>query len=166
MAIIDRRTQTADEVPEVANLGIVRPPLVYLVSIAAGLALNLVWPIRLLPRGVSLPLGGATIAVAVTVFILSVRTFRMAGTPVPGNQPTTAIVRAGPYRYSRNPIYLAFSLLQLGLAFWVNDLWLLLTLIPAVLLMSFVVIPREEAYLEARFPAEYLPYRKSVRRWL
>ncbi|HEY9014068.1 MAG TPA: isoprenylcysteine carboxylmethyltransferase family protein [Gemmatimonadales bacterium] len=151
---------------EVANLGIVRPPLVYLVSIAIGLALHLAWPIRFLPQWLSLPLGAATIAVAVIVFILSVRTFRIAGTPVPGNQPTTAIVRAGPYRYSRNPIYLAFSLLQLGIAFWINGFSLLLTLIPAVLLMSLVVIPREEAYLEARFPAEYLPYKNSVRRWI
>jgi protein-S-isoprenylcysteine O-methyltransferase Ste14 len=57
-------------------------------------------------------------------------------------------------------------LLQLGIAFWVNSIWLLVTLIPAVLLMSLVVIPREEAYLEARFPSEYLPYKASVRRWL
>ena len=72
----------------------------------------------------------------------------------------------GPYRWSRNPVYLSFSLFQLGVAFWVNSLWLLVTLIPAVALMSFVVIPREERYLETRFPADYLPYRASVRRWL
>ena len=89
-----------------------------------------------------------------------------AGTPVPGDQPTTTIVRAGPYRFSRNPIYLAFSLLQLGLAFWVNSLALLITLIPAHALMALVVIPREERYLEVRFPAEYSSYRAAVRRWL
>jgi protein-S-isoprenylcysteine O-methyltransferase Ste14 len=65
-------------------------------------------------------------------------------------------VRTGPYRYSRNPIYLSFSLLQLGVAFWVNSLWLFVTLMPAVALMSFVVIPREEHYLESRFPSDYL----------
>ena len=86
--------------------------------------------------------------------------------PVPGNRRATTIVRTGPYRFSRNPIYLAFSLLQLGLAFWVNSLGLLITLVPAIALMSFVVIPREERYLEARFPAEYVPYKASVRRWL
>lgn len=151
--------------PESANPGMVRPPPVYLASIVAGLALHLAWPIRLVPPRVGLPLGVAAIAVAVALFITAVRTFRAAGTPVPGNQPTSAIVRTGPYRYSRNPIYLAFSLLQLGIGLWVNSLWLLLTLIPAVLLMSLVVIPREEAYLEARFPSEYLSYKKSVRRW-
>jgi len=104
--------------------------------------------------------------VAVALFISATRTFRTAGTPIPGNRPTTTIVRTGPYRFSRNPIYLAFSLLQLGLSLWVNGLALLITLIPAVALMSLVVIPREERYLEARFPSEYLPYRASVRRWL
>jgi protein-S-isoprenylcysteine O-methyltransferase Ste14 len=152
--------------PEVANLGIVRPPLVYLTSIAAGLLLHSVWPQRLVPPGLNLPLGVAIVAAAVVLFVAAVRTFRAAGTPVPGNQPTTAIVRAGPYRWSRNPIYLAFSLLQLGIACWVNTLWLLVTLVPAFLLMSLVVIPREETYLAARFPSEYPGYKQSVRRWL
>ena len=76
------------------------------------------------------------------------------------------IVRTGSYRFSRNPIYLSFSLLQLGVACWVNSLWLLVSLIPAVALMSLVVIPREEHYLETRFLSDYLPYKASVRRWL
>jgi protein-S-isoprenylcysteine O-methyltransferase Ste14 len=103
---------------------------------------------------------------AIALFVSAGRTLRAAGTPIPGNRPTTTIVRKGPYRFSRNPIYLAFSLLQLGLSLWVNSLALLITLIPAVALMWLVVIPREERYLEARFPSEYLPYKASVRRWL
>src|SRR5262245_11248348 len=153
-------------VPEVANLGIVRPPLVYLGAIALGLLLHFAWPVRLVSRAVSVPLGGIAVLVAVALFLYAVRTFRAAGTPIPGNQPTTTIVRTGPYRFSRNPIYLAFSLLQLGLALWVNSLSLVITLIPAAALMSFVVIPREEQYLETRFPSDYLAYKASVRRWL
>src|SRR5687768_15538548 len=152
--------------PEVANLGIMRPPFVYLGAIALGLLLHFVWSVRLVSRAVSVPLGGAAVLVAVALFLFAVRTLRTAGTPVPGNRPTTTIVRTGPYRYSRNPIYLAFSLLQTGLAFWVNSLWLMITLVPAVALMSLVVIPREERYLEARFPAEYASYKAAVRRWL
>jgi protein-S-isoprenylcysteine O-methyltransferase Ste14 len=75
-------------------------------------------------------------------------------------------VRRGPYRFSRNPVYLAFTLVQIGLAAWVNSLGLLLTLLPALALMTVVVIPREERYLEARFPTEYPPYKRAVRRWL
>ena len=120
----------------------------------------------LVRRAVGVPLGGALVLVAVALFRSAVRAFRAAGTPVQGNRPTTAIARTGAYRYSRNPIYLSFSLLQLGVACWVNSLWLLITLVPAVALMSFVVIPREERYLETRFPADYVPYKRAVRRWL
>ena len=151
---------------EVANLGIMRPPWVYLGAIALGVLMHVALPVRLVSRAVSVPLGGTTVLVAIALFLSAVRTFRSAGTPVPGNRPTTTIVRTGPYRCSRNPIYLSFSLLQLGVAFWVNSLWLLVTLMPAVALMSFVVIPREEQYLATRFPSDYLPYRASVRRWL
>jgi len=115
---------------------------------------------------VSTPAGTIVTVLAIALFVSAVRTLRAAGTPIPGNRPTTTIVRTGPYRFSRNPIYLAFSLVQLGLSLWVNSLVLLITLIPAVALMWLVVIPREERYLEARFPSEYSPYKASVRRWL
>jgi len=120
----------------------------------------------LLQRGVSPLFGLLVILLAISLFVGAVRSFRTAGTPVPGNQPTTAIVRAGPYRFSRNPIYLAFSLLQLGIAFSVNSIWLVATLLAAVAVISLVVIPKEERYLERRFPSEYPPYKASVRRWL
>ncbi len=153
-------------VPEVANFGIMRPPFIYLGAIALGLLLHFAWPVLLVSRAVRVPLGGTVVLVAVALFLYAVRTFWIAGTPVPGNRPTTTIVCTGAYRCSRNPIYLSFSLLQLGVACWVNSLWLLVTLIPAVALMSFVVIPREEQYLETHFPSDYLPYKASVRRWL
>lgn len=153
-------------VPEVANLGIVRPPFVYMCAIALGLLLHFAWPVRLAPGALSLPLGGIAVLIAVALFLYAVRTFRSADTPVPGNRPTTTIVRTGPYRWSRNPIYLSFSLLQVGVAFSVNSFWLLVTLIPAVAVMSLVVIPREERYLETRFQSDYLAYKASVHRWL
>jgi protein-S-isoprenylcysteine O-methyltransferase Ste14 len=111
-------------------------------------------------------IGAGVILMAVGLFISAISTFRAAATPVPGNRPTTTIVRTGPYRFSRNPIYLAFSALQVGFALCVGSLWLLITLVPAWALMSFWVIPREERYLEARFSSEYLSYKSSVRRWL
>ena len=138
----------------------------YLGSIALGLAVHYAWPVRLVPPSVSTPVGATLILLAVGLFVAAVRNFRAAGTPVPGNRPTTAIVRTGPYRFSRNPIYLAFSLFQLGLAICVNSLGLLMTLVPAIALMALVVIPREERYLAGRFPSEYTSYRAAVRRWL
>jgi protein-S-isoprenylcysteine O-methyltransferase Ste14 len=151
---------------DAANLGLARPPFVYLCSIALGLVVHYAWPARLVSPSVSTPVGAVLTLLALGLFVTAVRTFRASGTPIPGNRPTTAIVRTGPYRFSRNPIYLAFSLFQLGLSIWVNSLGLLITLIPAVALMALVVIPREERYLEARFPSEYSSYKAAVRRWL
>jgi protein-S-isoprenylcysteine O-methyltransferase Ste14 len=151
---------------DVANLGLIRPPLVYLSSIGLGLLAHFFWPVQWLPPSVSVGFGIVVVLVAGALFISAVRTLRKAGTPVPGNRPTTAIVRTGPYRFSRNPIYLSFTLFQIGLAAWVNSLGLLLTVLPALALMALMVIPREERYLEARFPSEYLPYERAVRRWL
>jgi protein-S-isoprenylcysteine O-methyltransferase Ste14 len=160
------QSSVRQRVPEVANLGLVRPPLVYLGAIALGLVVHLAAPVRLLPAGVAVPLGSVVTAGAAALFVWSVRTLRAAGTSVRGNRPTTTVVRTGPYRVTRNPVYLAFSLLQVGLALLLDSAWLLATLVPAVALMSLVVIPREERYLAARFPVEYPPYKGSVRRWL
>ena len=151
---------------DVANLGLIRPPFVYLVSIGLGLLIHLLWPAQWLPASVNVPIGVMLVLLAAALFLSAVRTFRKAGTPVPGNLPTTIIVRTGPYGFSRNPVYLAFTLFQVGLAAWVNSLGLVVTLLPALALMMLVVIPREERYLEARFPSEYLAYKREVRRWL
>ena len=152
--------------PKAANIGWTRPPFVYLGAIVLGLVLHLVWPLRIASPWLVRPIGAVVILLAVVLFRSAVRTFRAAGTPVPGNQPTTTIVHAGPYRFTRNPIYLAFSLFHLGVALCVNSLAMVITLVPAVAVMSFVVIPREERYLEAQFPSEYLSYKASVRRWV
>lgn len=152
--------------PDVANLGLVRPPFVYLGALLIGVALDLVRPVRWLPAGLGTWVGVPIMIAALALFSLAIRRFKAAGTPVPGNKATTAIVNSGPYRFCRNPIYLAFSLLVLGVACVLNNLWLLSTLAAAVSVMSFVVIPREERYLERRFGAAYLDYKANVRRWL
>jgi len=100
------------------------------------------------------------------LFLASIRALRASGTPVRGNQPTTTIVRTGPYRFSRNPVYLSFFLLQLGIAVWSGSVWMLATLVLAAGLISRIVIPKEELYLECKFGSHYLSYRSSVRRWL
>jgi len=158
---MDEQTVSA---PGSANVGLARPPVIYLGAIALGVVIHFVWPVTLVPSAVSMPVGVAGTLAAVALFVYAVRTFKAAGTPVPGNLPTTTVVRTGPYRFSRNPIYLAFSLFQLAIAVWVNSPWLVVTLVAAVAVMSLVVIPREERYLEARF-AEYSSYKACVRRW-
>ena len=149
-----------------ANAGFVRPPWIYSASIALGLLLHWIRPAQLLPATAATPIGAALVLLAGVLFVSAVRTFRKAGTPVPGNLPTTTIVRSGPYGFSRNPIYLAFTLFHAGIAAWVNSVAVLLMLLPALALMGLVVIPREERYLAARFPSDYIPYLSEVRRWL
>jgi protein-S-isoprenylcysteine O-methyltransferase Ste14 len=150
---------------DVALPGLLRPPLVLLAAIILGVVLNLIWPLPFIP--VALVLAGPVILIAaVLLFVLSLNEFRATGTSVRGNERTTAIVRTGPYRFSRNPIYLAFVLLLLGLALSLNNLWLLVTLGAFASFISIVVIPREEQFLERNFQAEYSDYKASVRRWL
>ena len=151
---------------DVAHLGLVRPPIVFLTSLVIGALIQLGKPLPFFPGMFAVPLGAFLVVVAIALFSSSVAKFRAAGTPVPARKPTTAIVRTGPYRLSRNPIYLAFSLLQLGIAIWANSVWLLATLAVAVATMHYHVIPREEEYLERKFGADYLDYKRSVRRWL
>jgi protein-S-isoprenylcysteine O-methyltransferase Ste14 len=145
------------------ELGLVRPPLVYLASLAIGTLLQFAMPLPFLPAPL---LGAGLIVVAIALLSYSIAEFRAAGTPVPARKPTKVIVRTGPYRISRNPIYLAYSLLQLGIAIWANSLWLLATLIGAVSVIDCFVIPKEEHYLEHKFGREYLDYKSTVRRWL
>jgi protein-S-isoprenylcysteine O-methyltransferase Ste14 len=150
----------------VARLGVFRPPLIYLATIAGGLVLHWAWPCPMAGGGLVRALGLALVVASVLLLGLSARRFRAAGTPVPARKPTTAIVRTGPYRFSRNPIYLGFSLLQLGIALWVGSWWLVATLAVALAIIHYVVVPREERYLEVRFGDEYRDYKASVRRWL
>ena len=150
----------------VANLGLLRPPLVFLTSLVSGAVMHLAMPLPFLPATLAVALGVPLVAVAIALFSYSVAQFRAAGTPVPARKPTTVIVRTGPYHFSRNPIYLAFSVFQLGIAISVNSVWLLATLVGAVALIHYVVIPREEQYLERKFGAQYSDYKAAVRRWL
>lgn len=145
--------------------GLLRPPLVFLIAILAGIGLNRAWPSPFLPSHLRL-VGPGVVLCAVLLFLLSLREFRAAGTSVRGTERTAAIVRTGPYRFSRNPIYVAFILLVLGLSVWLNDLWLSLMLVPAIGVMALVVIPREERFLERNFQGQYSAYKSAVRRWL
>jgi protein-S-isoprenylcysteine O-methyltransferase Ste14 len=145
--------------------GLLRPPIVFLFAILLGIALNHARPLPFVPSTLGL-LGPLVILSAVLLFVLSLREFRAAGTSVRGSKRTTTIVRTGPYRFSRNPIYVSFILLLLGLAVWLDDLWLLLTLVPATAFIVVVVIPREERFLERNFHDHYSSYKATVRRWL
>src|SRR5262249_401305 len=93
-------------------------------------------------------------------------TIRNAGTQVETYKPTTTIVASGPYRFTRNPIYLGMVLGLIGLAIAFDSLWILATLVPFYLVIRYGVVAPEEAYLERKFGDVYLGYKSPVPRWL
>jgi len=146
---------------------IIRPPLAWGLAVIAGLALNWLVPLPFLPA--DLPagwLGAMVIVLALALFAWAIVTITRAGSNVPTNRPTTTIVEAGPYRFTRNPVYLGMFLGLIGLAIAFDNLWLLIMLVPFALLIRYGVVPREEAYLERKFGNVYRGYRSRVRRWL
>ena len=144
-----------------------RPPLAWGLAVIAGLAFNWLVPLPFLPA--DLPAGwlGAMVFVfALALFAWAIVTITRAGSNVPTNRPTTTIVEAGPYRFTRNPIYLSMFLGLFGLAIAFDNLWLLMMLVPFALVIRYGVVAREEAYLERKFGDVYRRYRARVRRWL
>jgi protein-S-isoprenylcysteine O-methyltransferase Ste14 len=118
---------------------------------------------------VMLPAGwlGATVfALALALAVWAIVTMTRAGSSVPTNLPTATIVETGPYRVTRNPIYLGMFLGLAGLAIAFDSLWLLVALAAFALVIRYGVVAREEAYLERRFGDVYRRYRARVRRWL
>ena len=143
------------------------PPLLHLATLVAGLALHFAFPLHLLPDTwmqlvTGLPFIGISIALVASAF----RTMRRAGTDPNAYKPTTLIVVDGPYRFSRNPMYLSFTALYVGIAFAVDALWPFVLLPIALVGISLGVIKREERYLEQKFGQDYLRYKGRVRRWI
>ena len=88
------------------------------------------------------------------------------GTNVLPTQPTLALALDGPYRFTRNPLYLAAIGVALGVSLWVDGLIPLLLLVPMILILRWGIVLREEQYLARKFGPEYEAYRSRVRRWL
>ena len=141
------------------------PPLIYLVFILIGVGLELVWPTALAPIWARWPVGGSLIVIGIIIVVTVFRRFRQAGTNIEPYKPTTAIVTDGLFRFSRNPVYVAGAAAHFGIAIAADSLWILELLLPALLVIRYGVIAREERYLEAKFGEEYLAYKARVRRW-
>ncbi len=142
------------------------PPLIYLSGLAVGITLDLLNPLPFTPDNLALPLGAALIVISIILVVIAIRAFIRAKTNIDVRKPTTSIVSTGPYRFTRNPIYLSMTLFTIGIAIWMNTLWIFITLIPVLLEIQFGVIAREEAYLTKKFGKEYLHYKSKMRRWL
>jgi protein-S-isoprenylcysteine O-methyltransferase Ste14 len=151
---------------DTANV-IIRPPIAWTVAVLAGLALNWLMPLPFVPAVVPAGwLGAIVFVIALALVAWAIATITWAGSNVPTNRPTTTVVDTGPYRFTRNPIYLGMVLGLISLAIAFNSLWLLLTLAPFALVIRYGIVAREEAYLDRKFGDVYRRYRARVRRWL
>ena len=156
--------------PGLASAGhpnvVAHPPLILLGSLAVGWGLWLLVPVTLVgqpPAGIV----GAVIALAgVTLAALGAVRFRAAGTNVQTSRPAEALVRSGPYRFSRNPIYVGLVLIHAAVGIGFDDAWTLVLTAVFAAVLHVGVIRREEAYLTARFGQAYRDYCARTRRWL
>ena len=145
---------------------IVLPPLLYGIAFAVVLLLHWLWPLPVFSHTATFWVGVAAISAAAALAAWGAVSLRKAGTNINPSLPTTALVASGPFRFSRNPLYVALSLMFLGMSLAVNSLWGVLVLLPLLLVMHYGVILREERYLEAKFGETYRQYCSKVRRYL
>lgn len=126
--------------------------------------MNRAWPLAF---GAPMPLvGWLMIGAGAGIAGTALLTFLRERTAILPHRPATKIVAIGPYRYTRNPMYIGLSLAYCGISLLANQVWPLL-LLPGVLATLWVaVIRREELYLAEAFGAEYEEYRRQVRRWI
>jgi protein-S-isoprenylcysteine O-methyltransferase Ste14 len=144
------------------------PPLLYVIGLVLAWALQrwISWPITAGPSRARVAIAGLFVLAYLAFFVGALTVFRRARTTLIPNRPATAFVTTGPYRWTRNPMYVSMVFLYLAAAMFLNTWWTLVLLVVVVLAIDRLVIAREERYLSAAFPAEYAEYRSRVRRWI
>lgn len=150
--------------PDHPNLP-VKPPLVFIAALLLGLLVHWFKPMPARPDGWG-GLGIIFAGLAAALMAWAWVALKRKRTDVRPWKPTTAIVTRGPFALTRNPIYLGFALLQVGIGLWSDRLAVLLMTVPAIAATNNWIIAREESYLLRKFGAEYERYLSRVRRWL
>ncbi len=144
----------------------VPPPVVYLAYFFSTMLKDWRWPAPVLPTPVQFTSGGVLIGAGLAIGVLAFREFRRAGTKFNVYEVPRALVTAGIFRYTRNPVYLSVTLVYVGTAVMVDSIWILLGVLPALHWTHSKAILREEAHLEELFGEDYLTYKTRVRRWV
>ena len=149
------------------NPGIrVPPPLIYVAALLFGLVLDRRRHLPFLPRGMARGLGFSLVGGGAVLNAWFLQTIRKAEVPIRTDKSVPRLTTQGPFRYSRNPSYLALAMIYAGIASVRNSLWAMLLLPLVVMVMQREVIGREERYLERTFGEEYRAYAARVRRWM
>ena len=142
------------------------PPLVYIAGFGLGLLIESVVPSPQLPAWLRITGASAGLALIVLLDTRAMLLFRRRGTPVNPARPAEALVTDGPYRFTRNPMYLGMASAYAGVALATGALWSLAVLPIVMLVVDRAIVPREEAHLATSIGEEYERYRRRVRRWL
>jgi protein-S-isoprenylcysteine O-methyltransferase Ste14 len=157
--------ETAARKPDTSGIR-VPPPVYYVGGFLAGVVLELAFPTSWPPSGVRI--AGTLLAAGAWLALdgAAMAFFRRAGTSMVPMNPTTALVTSGPYRLTRNPMYLGMAFLYVAFAFGFGVMWALAFLPAVLVIVDRFVIAREEPYLERKFGPAYRDYKARVRRWL
>ncbi|WP_237215162.1 methyltransferase family protein [Falsiroseomonas oryziterrae] len=142
----------------------VPPPVIATAVMVAAWVLDRIWTVQIGPPATAL--GGMVIFLSVALVGWAVLALVKAGNDPRPDRPDAAMVESGPYRFSRNPIYLGFLLAATGLALMWGTLWGWIGVVVTHGLLDRLVIAKEEAYLAGRFGAAYEAYRARVRKWM
>jgi protein-S-isoprenylcysteine O-methyltransferase Ste14 len=142
------------------------PPLIYLAGLALGVVAELIEPTSQPATWLRILAGVAGLVAVLALDTTAMSRFARARTPVNPMRPVKALVTDGPYRFTRNPMYVGMAILYAGIAVAAGILWALAFLPLVLIAVDRLVIAREERYLTARFGEEYERFRARVRRWL
>ena len=142
------------------------PPLIMISGVLVGIGLQALWPLSFLPRAAGHWIGGSLMVGALAFGAWAIQTFRRAGTTPNPHADVTAFVTTGPFAFSRNPMYVTNVVFQVGAAFLLDNVWILMLAPVTWLLLDRVIIVGEERYLADKYGATYDAYRGRVRRWL
>ena len=143
----------------------VYPPVVYGSGLLVAFVAHLLLPLSLPPSPWTRVLGGVLLAAGMVLAGWAAATFNRARTPVHPFHEAAVLVTGGPFRYSRNPIYLGFTLVTLGVAGLAASWWPVIIL-PVVLVVMTPIIRWEEDMLRRVFTGEYAAYTARTRRWV
>jgi protein-S-isoprenylcysteine O-methyltransferase Ste14 len=142
------------------------PPAIPIVALVVGWGMGRLWPIDVHWPGWVRWVGWALVITEAVLAISAVRTFRRHHTALNPLGQVTTVVTSGPFRYTRNPMYLSLLMLHAGGTLAFRLPWAAILFVPAFLALQFGVIVPEEAYLAAQCGEPYRLYRQRVRRWL
>lgn len=145
------------------------PPVIFLSAMAVSVVLNAFYPLPWVGPPLStvfFALGWLMIAAFVALNLSAIRMMRRAGTTVRPDRGAAYLVTDGPFRFTRNPLYLAGTMLVFGIGLVSGIVWFVPLAILAAFAVQKLAIEREETHLQARFGGAYLDYAKRVRRWI